>query len=58
MARTRLPHRAVRTTGGTHLIALLDGKNSKDYNNNIIHKEISLIQSQKTFHNAQLAPVR
>ena len=29
-ARTRLPHRAVRNTGGTHLIVLLDGKNSED----------------------------
>ena len=27
VARTRLPHRAVRTTSGTHLIVLLNGKN-------------------------------
>ena len=53
MAHTRLPHRAVRTTGGTHLSMLLDGKNSEDSERiRRIHREFSLSQSQKTFHDA------
>ena len=52
-ARTRLPHRAVRNTGGTHLIVLLDGKNSEDSERmRWIHREFSLSQSHKTFQDA------
>ena len=39
--------------GGTHLIVLLDGKNSEDSERmRQIHTEFSLSQSHKTFHDA------
>ena len=51
--QVKLPHRAVRTTGGTHLIVLLDGKNSEDLKRmRRIHREFSLSQSHKSFHGA------